>query len=218
VRDRQYPKLDVGVISDVGLGAGYAHPFLENNLLVGASAKYIYRQSLAQEYTIADLNDKLGDTIKDELDKGNGILVDLGVIYKLSKFQFANSRVGISANNLIGGGLGDAEDATQHVDIGYAQDVEFSFTTATFAVDYVDIFNQFKQDSDIAKRLRLGAECKFLEMLFVRAGLYQGYLTAGLNVEAKFARLDLLTYAEEVGAYAGQRPDRRYAFRFVFGF
>lgn len=218
VRDRQYPKLDVDVINDIGLGAGYAHPFLDNNLLVGASAKYIQRQSLTQEYTIADLSNKLSDRINDDLKKGNGILVDLGVIYKLSKLQFANSRVGISANNLIGGGLGDAADATQHVDIGYAQDVDFKFTSATFAIDYVDIFNQFKQDSDIAKRLRLGVECKFLDIINVRAGLYQGYLTAGLNLEARIVRFDLLTYAEEVGAYAGQRVDRRYAGRFVFGF
>jgi hypothetical protein len=218
VRDRQYPKLDVDVINDIGLGAGYAHPFLDNNLLVGASAKYIHRQSLTQEYTISDLSDKLSDRINDDLKKGSGILVDLGVIYKLSKFQFANSRVGISANNLLGGGLGDAADATQHVDIGYAQDLDLKFTSATVAIDYVDIFNQFKQDSDIAKRLRLGAECKFLDFIFVRAGLYQGYLTAGLNLEARIVRLDLLTYAEEVGAFAGQRADRRYAGRFVFGF
>ena len=218
VRDRQYPKLDVNVISDIGLGAGYAHPFLDNNLLVGASAKYIHRQSLTQEYTVADLSDKLSDTIKDDLKKGNGILVDLGVIYKLSKFQFANSRVGISANNLFGGGLGDAADATQHIDIGFAQDLDLNVTKATFAIDYIDIFNQFDQDSDIAKRLRLGAECKFLDIIFVRAGLYQGYFTAGLNLEARIVRLDLLTYAEEIGAYAGQRVDRRYAGRFVFGF
>jgi hypothetical protein len=218
VRDRQYPKLDVNVINDIGLGAGYAHPFLEDSLLIGASAKYIHRQSLAQEYTVADLSDKLSDRIRDDLKKGNGILVDLGIIYKLSKVQFANTRVGISANNLIGGGLGDAADATQHVDIGFAQDLDLKVTKATFAIDYVDLFNQFKQDSDIAKRLRLGAECRFLDIIFVRAGLYQGYLTAGLNLEARVVRLDLLTYAEEVGAYAGQRVDRRYAGRFVFGF
>jgi hypothetical protein len=218
VRDRQYPKLDVGVISDIGLGAGYAHPFLDKTLLVGASAKYIHRQSLTQEYTVADLSDKLSDTIKDDLNKGSGILVDLGVIYTFSKFQFANSRVGISANNLLGGGLGDAADATQHVDIGFAQDLDLKVTNATFAIDYVDIFNQFDQDSDIAKRLRLGVECKFLEIINVRTGLYQGYVTGGLNLEARIVRLDLMTYAEELGAYAGQRVDRRYAGRFVFGF
>jgi hypothetical protein len=218
VRDSQYPKLDVNVVSDTGLGAGYAHPFLDNTLLVGASAKYIHRQSLTQEYTVADLSDELSDTIKDDLEKGNGILVDLGVIYRLSKFQFANTRLGISANNLFGGGLGDAADATQHVDIGFAQDLDLKVTNATFAVDYVDIFNQFDQDSDMAKRLRLGVECKFLDVVNVRAGLYQGYLTAGLNLEARIVRLDLLTYAEEIGAYAGQRVDRRYAGRFVFGF
>jgi len=218
VRDRQYPKLDVGVISDIGAGIGYAHPFLDNKLLVGGSLKYIHRQSLVQEYTIADLSDDLGDTIEDDLDEGNGILLDLGVIYKLGKFDFATPRVGISANNLIGGKLGDAADATEHVDIGFAADKEIAGFTTTFALDYVDIFDQFDQDNDLGKRLRVGAECKFFDFLFVRTGLYQGYFTAGLNLEGRIARLDLLTYAEEIGAYSGQRADRRYAGRFVFGF
>lgn len=218
VRDSQYPKLDVGVISDFGAGAGYAHPFLEKNLLVGASAKYIYRQSLVQQYTVADLSEELSETIKDDLNKGSGILVDLGVIYKFGQFGFANSRVGVSANNLVGSKLGDAADAPEHVDIGFAQDLDLKVTKATFAIDYVDIFNQFDQDNDIAKRIRLGAECKLLDIVFVRAGLYQGYFTAGLNLEARVVRLDLLTYAEEIGAFAGQRVDRRYAARFFFGF
>jgi hypothetical protein len=121
VRDRQYPKIDVDVVSDFGFGAGYAHPIMENTLLVGASAKYVHRQSLTQEYTVADISDKLSDTIR-------------------------------------------------------------------------------------------------LNVIFVRAGLYQGYFTAGLNLEAKVVRLDLLTYAEEIGTFAGQRVDRRYAGRFVIGF
>ncbi len=218
VRDRQYPKLDVDVINDIGAGVGYAHPFLDNNLLVGASAKYIHRQSLTKEYTVADLSDEFSDTLRDDLKKGSGILVDLGAIYKLGKFGFADPQVGISANNLIGGKLGSAADATQHIDIGLAASKDLGITAATFAIDYVDIFNEFDQDDDLAKRLRLGAEFKFWEIVYVRAGLYQGYLTAGLNLEAKIVRIDLLTYAEEVGAYAGQRDDRRYAGRFVFGF
>jgi hypothetical protein len=218
VRDRQYPKIDVDVVSDLGFGAGYAHPIMENTLLVGASAKYVHRQSLTQEYTVADISDKLSDTIRDDLNKGSGILVDLGAIYKLSKFDLSNSRVGISVNNLIGSGLGDAKDIDSHVDIGYAQDFDLNVTNATFAIDYVDIFHNFSQDDDIAKRIRLGGEFQFLDVIFVRAGLYQGYFTAGMNLEAKVVRLDLLTYAEEIGTFAGQRVDRRYAGRFVIGF
>ena len=218
VRDSQYPKLDTKVQSDIGFGAGYAHPFLENNLLVGASFKYDYRQSLTEEYTIADLSGKLIDTIKDDLNKGSGILVDLGVIYKLGKWDLPNTRFGITGNNLIGSSLGDAKDLDEHVDIGFAQDIDLKVTKATFAIDYVDIFQQFSEDNDYAKRIRLGGEFQFIDILFVRAGLYQGYFTAGLNLEARVVKLDLLTWAEEIGAYSGQRVDRRYAARIFFGF
>jgi hypothetical protein len=70
----------------------------------------------------------------------------------------------------------------------------------------------------MAKRIRLGTEFRFPEVLSVRVGLYQGYFTSGLTLDGRIVSLDLLTYAEEIGAYSGQRSDRRYAMRFAIGF
>lgn len=217
--DMQYPKLAVEAVGDLGLGAGYAHPFLDDSLLVGASLKFDMRQSLSQVYTVTDIADSdFSDRFEDDLVDGTGFLLDLGVIYKLTLLGLADTRFGISANNLIGGKLGDAVDLDDHVDIGIAQDLDLKATKLTLAADYIDIFSQIEGDNDTAKRIRLGAELELLKFLELRAGLYQGYFTAGLGLDGKFVRLDLMTYAEEVGVYAGQKENRRYVMRLVGGF
>jgi hypothetical protein len=217
--DLQYPKLEVQVINDYGLGAGYAHPLLDDSLFIGASLKYVFRQSLTEEYTVTDIVESdFGERVKDDLQDGQGALLDLGVIYKLKLLGLANTRVGLSANNLIGSKLGDAQDMDDHVDIGIAQDLDLKATKLTLAFDYVDLFSQIGEDNDPAKRIRFGAELELLKFLELRAGIYQGYFTAGIGLDWKVVRLDLVTYAEEIGTYAGQRADRRYSIRFVAGF
>jgi hypothetical protein len=219
VRDRQYPKIITDIISDVGAGVGYAHPLFENSLLLGGSLKYIYRNSLIKEYTVLDItSDDLGDKINDDLKDGNGVLLDLGAIYKLDRIGLSDAQVGVSANNLIGNDLGDARDVDEHLDIGFAITRKLWITDSTFAIDYFDLFSQVGNDNDMAKRIRLGAEFRFPKVLSIRVGLYQGYFTSGLTVDGRFVSLDLLTYAEEIGSYAGQRSDRRYAMRLAIGF
>ncbi len=219
VIDRQYPKLQTHVINDLGGAVGYAHPFFDETLSIGASVKYINRQSLVKQYTVLDItSDDLDEKIRDDLEDGSGVLADIGMIVSLDAFGIENARVGVCANNLIGSDLGDAEDLEDHVDIGFAVDHDLWITKTTFAFDYIDLFSQLGDDNDLAKRVRLGAEFRFPMFFSVRAGLYQGYFTAGVNIDARFVQLDALTYAEEIGAYAGQRIDRRYALRFIMGF
>lgn len=219
VHDRQYPKMALNGVSDVGAGVGYAHPLLENRLLVGASAKLIRRTSLIEEYSAIDIASKnFDDTLKDDMKEGMGLLIDLGAIYCLDDLLTKGLRAGICLNNLVGQSLQDAQDVKAHTDIGIAYERDLGIVRATFAADYVDIFSQYAQDSDPAKRIRLGAEVRFPTVLSLRAGLYQGYPTFGATIDAWILRIDALTYAEELGAYAGQRECRRYAANVRLGF
>jgi hypothetical protein len=218
-RDRQSPKLIIDVVEDVGAATGYARSFFDDNLLVGASVKYVVRRSLDEEYTILDITTgDFKDKLEDDYEDGQGILIDLGLIYKLKGFQVGNKdidfRVGISANNLIGNDIGDARNIDEHIDLGFAAQID----KWTFALDYVDLFSQIGEDDDITKRIRLGAEYNPKPFLFLRFGFYQGYPTLGIGLETKNVQFDVLTYAEEVGAYSGQRDDRRYALRLGLGF
>lgn len=219
VRDRQYPRLTAKGVYDLGAGAGYGMPFFDDTLLAGFSLKYINRHSLDKVYTIKDIvEDDFNDLVKDDLEDGGGVLLDMGIIYKFDEMGMPGFKAGVSVNNLIGHKLGDARDVDEHVDMGVAYDYTFWIVKSTFAMDYIDVFSNLEQDDDFAKKIRLGAEFRFPKFLTLRAGLYQGYLTSGVSLDAKYARLDLTTYAEEIGAYAGQRADRRYCLMFVLGF
>lgn len=219
-RDFQYPKLDVEAIEDAGICAGYGHPLLDGSLQLGASAKYLFRRSLSRVYTVADITtDGFEDRVKDDFEEGSGALLDLGVIYKAGSFKAGDRtgtfQVGLSAGNLVGSGLGDAQDLDPHIDLGVAALVGEQLT---LALDYVDISRQMGRDDDVGKRIHLGFEYLPVKMVRLRAGWNQGYLCLGLGLETKNVQMDLLTYGEEIGSYAGQRDDRRYLIRMGFGF
>ena len=219
-RDFQYPKLMVDAVEDAGVCAGYAHPLLDGGLLVGAGVKYLFRRSLTEEYTVADITtDDFEDRLEDDFDEGSGALIDLGVIYKIGSFQLAEKtgtiQAGLSVSNLVGGNLGDALDLDPHVDLGLATRIGKDLI---LAMDYVDLFGQMGEDDNIGKRIHVGVEYRPMAIIALRAGLNQGYTTLGFGIETKNIQIDLVTYAEEVAAYAGQRDDRRYLFRMGFGF
>jgi hypothetical protein len=218
-RDRQSPRLIVDVIEDAGIAMGYARTFFDDNLLVGAGVKYIMRKSLDEEYTVLDITtDGFEDRLEDDYEDGQGVLLDFGIIYKFKDFQIGTMNVdfqaGLSANNLIDNDMGDARDIDDHIDLGFAANLD----KWIFAFDYVDLFSQVGDDDDAAKRIRIGAEYAFKPFLFLRVGFYQGYPTIGIGLETKNVQFDVLTYAEEVGTYSGQRDDRRYALQLGLGF
>ncbi len=219
VRDRQYPKLSVDAIGDGGVCAGYAWPFLENNLLIGSNIKYLYRKSLVNEYSAADITThNFKSRLRDDVQDGSGGLLDLGVIYKiqpaLEDVAPEPLQLGLSVSNLIGNKLGDAEDLDPHIDIGVSKRIG----DLTLAADYVDILGWMGDDDDVGKRIHLGLEYSLTKIIRLRTGVNQGYLTFGLGADTKKVQFDLLTYAEEVGTHSGQQKDRRYLLRFGVAF
>jgi len=67
----------------------------------------------------------------------------------------------------------------------------------------------------LMKKLHLGVELP-MGRFSVRAGLNQGYLTAGLGLNLYAVRLDLATYGEEIGD-DNRQSSRRYALTAAFG-
>lgn len=218
-RNYQYPSLVVDCAWNAGAAAGYAHSLLDDSLSIGASVKYVHRESLTGEYTVPDItSDDFDDMLEDDTLDGSGTLLDLGLIYRFGDIPIGGRTVsfqaGISVNNLIGADLGHARDLEEHVDVGCA----ILVGPWIFALDYFDISGRVGDDDDVGKRLRVGAEYRFNERVTARAGFHQGYPTLGLTIDMRFVQVDFLTYAEEVGTFAGQHDDRRYALGLRFGF
>ncbi len=219
VQNRQNPNLSVDAIADEGICTGYAQSFLDNNLLIGSNLKYIYRESIENEYSVSDITTHdFKSRFRDDLQSGSGVLLDLGIIYKIQSSQEGGPQeplqVGMSVNNLIGNKLGNAADLDPHVDLGVSKRIG----DLTLAADYVDIFGQFPGDYDVAKRIHLGLEYSLTKIIRLRGGVNQGYMTYGVGVEEKNIQFDVLSYAEEVGTHSGQQGDRRYMLRLGVGF
>jgi hypothetical protein len=190
-----------------------------DNLSVGAAVKYLHRESLIHSFTsreIVDNQDNLEDFITDQLrEKGNAVGVDAGAIYSFLGLKSLNPAIGFSVLNIGDMDFGDAGKMPMTANLGLSINPDVpAFEHLIIALDYVDMFNNYSQDSDIPKRLRFGGElCLFKKKaigMMVRAGLYQGYGTFGADLRLGLLTLAYVTYAEEVGAYAGQDDDRRH--------
>jgi hypothetical protein len=81
-----------------------------------------------------------------------------------------------------------------------------------------DVTEQIEIDDDLFKRVHLGAEVRFPQIVAIQAGVNQGYYTAGVTLDLWILTIAAATYAEEMGDAAGQRADRRYVAQLTLGF
>ncbi|MEI6388679.1 MAG: hypothetical protein WCQ50_18850 [Spirochaetota bacterium] len=75
------------------------------------------------------------------------------------------------------------------------------------AVDYrriLDLMETFPRNPVL--NLGIGVESRFLDIVSVRAGLSEGYPTAGVSLDLSVMRLDLSVWGSELGLEPGARP------------
>lgn len=214
-----YPTFDTEVYVDRGITGGYAMSFLEDDALeVGASIKLLSRSSLKEEYTVADLTEDLNDLVEDDLQDGTGVLVDVGLIYNFRKSD-SNPRIGFAINNVGTTNMGDAEDLQTTINLSAAISPKLGPVGTHFVFEIHDMTQSIDEDDDWGKRIHAGAELNFFkDILAVRAGVHQGYVSVGAGLDFNFFRIDYAYYTEEVGAYAGQKDDERHTIQASIGF
>ncbi len=215
--------LELDYNSTAGLIVGLSYDFLDGDLSVGVDGKYFYRNALYHNFSsreLVDHQDDLDNYITDELAKdGTAASFDFGVIYRLEHLSLPlvstlKPSVGFSLQNIGDLDFKDAGKIPMTANVGLAINPKLPFiNNFLLAVDYIDITEQFN-DSSKMKRIRFGGEAEVYDGKFanltVRAGLYEGYATAGLDLRLGLFRIALSTYGEEVGAASGQDEDRRY--------
>jgi hypothetical protein len=207
------------VDSDATYGAlgGISIP-LGSRLFAGASLKYIHRETVMHNFTPREIVDHakgLDDFIMEDLKKtGSAVGFDAGAIWTIAPGSWWRPSLGVSVMNIGDLDMKDAGTIPMTINAGFAIHPKIdAFRSLLFAIDYVDIADNYTQDTDAAKRLRYGAELQLFDRtafeLAVRAGMYEGYPTAGLNLRFSIIALSYTFYSEEVGAYAGQDRDKR---------
>ena len=204
---------------------GLSYDALNGKLNIGISGKYLYRKTVNHYFTARELienENNLDDYILNKVAKdGTAFGGDFGVIYNIDKISWMPISLGASVLNIGDLNFGDAGKVPMTVNAGIALKPKIPIFDWTFALDYVDITQNIKQDKDKMKKIRAGAEIGLLDRwwggLKLRGGIYQGYLTAGAELRFLLFTAMFTTYEEEVGAYAGQKGDRRYMLTFALG-
>jgi hypothetical protein len=218
VRNLADPYLDTRIFFDYGayVGAGF-NVAEDNSFKIGVAAKFITRKNVIEKFYSSQLSDdEFEDKLEDEyMKEGDGVSADIGFIYSMGDTFKLN--IAAVAQNVPEMDMGDAEDIKTIVNAGFALITDLSFAKFTLAADFRDVAMNDGEDDDIGKRLHVGAEFRFNYLLAVRAGFNQGYYTLGATVDIWVIRIDAATYGEEVGAYAGQREDRRYLLQITIG-
>lgn len=216
--------LEMNTIMDSGVvvGAGFNG---EEQFRPGVSAKFINREAMSHEFSARELienEDNLDSYITDDLlVDASAFGIDAGFIYEMSDAYLAPS-IGVSALNIGGMDFGDAGEVPMSLNAGISIRPELPILgDVILGADLVDITGEFDEDSDIGKRLRIGAETSpvdtSLATIAVRAGVYQGYGTFGADLRFTVVTVSYNTYAEELGAYAGQESDRRHMVSLAIG-
>ncbi len=190
---------------------------------LGVGVKYLSAGSINHSFRTAEIienSDDFTDYIKDNYyNTGQGIGFDVGVLYVKEFKRFVDIQLGVSVMNIGDLDLGDAGTIPMSVDTGIALKPHFKgfkgfFKDPVIALDVVDITKNNGVDEDWGKRIRAGVGFKLIDSKFLscdlKGGLYQGYPAFGMDLDLFIFSFQFATYAEEIGAYAGQKENRRY--------
>jgi len=222
------PKAQLGAQSTMAIEMATAQSFLKDRLSLGVGYRIAAISGDKAEYDLIEL-DSLGLSAGEKLlwktekglyktgDWGHGL--DLGILW----FQTPGLRFGGSLRDLgmkVGGqavcpnlslGLAWAPAALQsnglmwrRINLGFALDDLLWDTLQYKPLSKIDFGAEF-QGQLIPKVFSAG----------FAGGFHGGYPTAMVTFQAfQLLRMDLLTYAQEVGWYTSDREDRRWAVRF----
>ena len=86
-----------------------------------------------------------------------------------------------------------------HPDLGRIK----SFFDPYLHAEYIETVGS--EDEPLFSKLHVGAEIRLLQMLSLRAGLNQGYVTLGLGVKLLFLEAHVAYFGRELGSFPGER-------------
>jgi hypothetical protein len=208
-------------VYDLALIASAARGFdlFNNPLKVGITGKLIYQQSIDQSYTTTDLVQNNGIDLREGLNNGTGIGIDMGAIYSLSTVSTVlEPTLGLTVLNIGDVDMGDAGTLEQQLNLGGALKAPVGSGKLLLALDVMDLTSQLPDDEEFWKKVHAGAELHFPILLSIRAGVYQGYPSYGFTVDLKNLKASYAFYVEQLGPGSAQNVDRRNMIQIALGF
>ncbi len=218
---RQSYQTSLDGILDIGPTLTIGRKFLAHDeLSIGINTHLTYRVGTSPNFSLVDYVRGSSLGIKSIGGEGSMIDFDLGSTYKLGEWNNFVLSMGGAIQNILGGNysnlkftplkigsLPPAQPRSYGLGVSVTRSSWVFFTDTALAFEVTDIHNN--PDGSVFKLLHLGGETHWKSFAF-RAGLNQGYWTAGLGIDFRFITLDLASYGEEMGLNAGTLEDRRY--------
>jgi len=218
--------------SDNGLTFAIAKEFLsDNSLSIGISLKALVRAQLNKTYTIFEItdivegnSDIVSDLVNDLFNSGIGIgaYASLGAIYELPFLDMLAPRVALSINDIgymyqvnVDKNIVDTIKPTLNASVAISPHY-YNIVKTDIMIDIVDILYTASDDTSILKRINIGAELLLYDTIAFRAGIHQGFPTAGFGLFFKYFKLNYAFYTEELGSEVNQLKDTRHVLEFVF--
>jgi len=195
---------------------------------VGADVRAFYRaDSLGEGWPFADIANAAmdgGDAMEiiasQNIAAGYGFAADAGATVEIGPLM-----VGATVRDL---GIGFNMDETAQVQdlidmniptegttaykldpqIGAGVGLKFNLGTVLYPALYVettDIVGAFEDDGGIWTSLHAGAELGLFKLIYVRAGLNEGYLSAGVGIDLWCVEINAAVFTEEVGLRPGDK-------------
>ena len=226
--------LDINAYALSGLIAGLSYDFT-NYLHIGLGAKVLEGKSVTASLSLTevlDLTDSSTDSaqyLEDTYMKDfKTTSYDAGLIIDLDAFipygNYWRPSIGLSILDIGETKLGDYGTIPTTVNIGALIQPKIPYlSNFLLAVDYIDILDEYATDydADMGKKWRLGARADIFHNSWVQltgsGGMYNLEPTYGVEIRLSLLTIAYSSYAEELGAYAGQDLDRRHSLSVALG-
>lgn len=210
-------EMNLNYFFDYGFAAGGGFDLVPQVMKFGIAARRFNRTGTDLPIGAATLATLDTDTLQNELKRrGTGYGADLGLNITLPgpvsptlSAVYRNAGVTTFTHEE---GAGAPPPIQPEFIVGGAMKFSGGLIDITPAIDYRHLEDSSMQ---LGKKLHIGVEVA-LPVLTLRAGLNQGYWTAGAGFNMWLLHIEAASYGVELGAYPGQQEDRRYVANISF--
>jgi hypothetical protein len=206
------PRLHEAAVSDIVGVVGAAMPLGYLDLSVGGAAKGIWRRESVREITAREAADFDFQEIVDELETAaGGFSLDLGALWAPPDRPWSAGIVLRDGTGWIGG---ERIDGSLDVGASWRPLARRSgpLRGVLVAADVADLSEGVAPGT----KIRLGAEAR-LPLLTLRAGVHQGYGTAGATLGLPVLHLDYAYWGRELGRVPGAEDQFLHSLEIGFG-
>jgi hypothetical protein len=192
----------------VGVGRNVA-TFFGRDVCLGANGKYLYRAVVSESRTAPAVDNFENIRVY----KGSAFAFDLGILVVGERWSFGGGFYDVNwpefdwrVDEALPEGFASPRSGIDgSMRLGVAHNASFGIPGLVDRFKFAfDVESPLSDEMGTFKKVSLGSEFRFANLVMVRAGLHQGYPSAGAGVMLKMVRVEYAFTGEALGRYPGQ--------------